>query len=356
MRSKSVVLALLLCPAVAPAADLPDLRPPPPAEKPQSPFVFQLLPKSFQKHPALDFHVITEMTAEGRKLSPPTPAHPVYYLAQAGKFSQLGHNTPANEHAPDVTELTHAMQRALAESNFVPATPASPLPSIAVVFNYGSFARFSTDSFDLQQMSTMEQLTQDADGGPTLFLPTDGDRGADALLPMVLSDPIARKDVLERAELIGGDKFARELKDVLNQEALHKQAQSSLLPAAMEFSSPFHRFMNANTEMMTLVEESFSSCYFVIASAYDYVAMKKGQRVLLWRTKMTVNSSGIAMSESLPSLVVAAGPYFGRDMPAAVTLTRKITREGKVEVGTPRVVDYSEPTTSPTTSGAIPHK
>ncbi|HVU36516.1 MAG TPA: hypothetical protein VHE61_23960 [Opitutaceae bacterium] len=320
-------------------------RPPPPPEKPRSQFVFSLLPKSFQKHPSLDFHVITEMTPAGRKLPEPAPGHPVYYLEQAGKFTQLGHNAPANEHPPAAADLTRGMERALAESNYLPATPKTALPAIVVVFNYGSFARFSTDAYDFQQMSEMEDLFANADPSqatPGDFLQTGEDRDADSLLPIVLSTPEARTDVLQRAELIGGDKFAAELAKALNQEASYKQAQPAMGMPQIEATSPFHQFMNENASTMDLVEESFSSCYFVIASAYDYAAMRHGRRILLWRTKMTVNSMGISMGESLPSLVLSAGPYFGRDMTEPVTLSRKIDRQGEVKLGTPRVIDYSE--------------
>jgi len=36
-----------------------------------------------------------------------------------------------------------------------------------------------------------------------------------------------------------------------------------------------------------------ASSFFVVASAYDYDALAKGQRRLLWRTKMTVNALGV---------------------------------------------------------------
>lgn len=327
----------------------------------RSQFVFSLLPKSFQRHPSLDFHVITELTPEGKKVAPPTADRPAYYIAQPGKFTQAGNNTPANEHAPDLTVLTHAMQRALASSHYVPATPGSPLPAIAVVFNYGSFARFSTEAYDFETDQAMAQLNEQArdtaarSGGDApgdlmtgSFAGSDSDRDADSLLPIVLAHKQERDDVLRRAALIGGDKFAHDLAEAFNQEAKYREAGGGAgLSPSMDGASPFHRFINANEESLMLVDESFSGCYFVVASAYDYVAMKHGQRVLLWRTKMTVNSSGIAMSESLPSLVVAAGPYFGKEMTTAVTLTRKIDREGRVEVGEARVVEDPVPATPP---------
>lgn len=320
-----------------------------PQPKPRSKWVFSLLPKSLQRHPSLDFHVITELTPAGRRIAPPTARHPAYYLEQVGKFRQFGNNTPAGEHPPPVPLLEHAMQRALASANYRPATPRSPLPSVVVVFNYGSFARFSTAMADLQQSLALDQLNQGSDPNSAPESPIisgGGDRDAESLLPMVLSNPQDRTDVLQRAELIGGEKFAHALAKAINDEAIYEQANGGGSFMGMpDASSPFHRFLNENDTVMDLVEESFSSCYFVVASAYDYRAMREGRHVLLWRTKMTVNSIGISMTESLPSLVVTAGPYLGREMPGPVTLTERINREGKVEVGKPRVVEYLDSST-----------
>ena len=356
LRRSLALLLLLVANARAdePAPGPP--LPPPPAEKPRSKFVFSLLPKSLQRKPSLDFHVITEMTAEGKKLKPPTPERPEYYLEQAGKFTQLGNNTPGNEHPPAVADLERAMQRALAASHYVRATPATPIPRYVVVFNYGSFARFSTAADDFQQTVAMEALDQqNLDANPDAtpaapFIPVDGERSASALLPLVMANPQEQTDVLQRAELIGGQKFAHELNAIFDQEALFELSNPGDDP-----SSPFNRFVNANDNLMRLVEESFSSCYFVIASAYDCAAMAKGERVLLWRTKMTVNSTGISMAQSLSPLIASAGPYFGRDMTEAVTITRRALREGRVEIGTPTVInDNSPPPSNAPTGGESP--
>lgn len=308
----------------------------PPAER-SSGFTFNLLPKSLQRRPSLDFHVITELTDAGRKLAPPGTAAPVYYIAQPGQFTQMGTNTPAGETPPNLGRLTQAMDTALASSGYLKAAPTTPLPALAVVFNYGSFARFSMQAYDMKD----DQMLEDAGLADSPMLRSD-QRSIDALLTVVLEDKAAREDILQRATLIGGEKFTRDLARVLQEEAMTRTG--SQLTRDLGFNSinaagPFHRFIDANRDLMKLVEDSFNDCYFVIASAFDYVAMKKGQRVLLWRTKMTVNATGISMTESLPALVVAAGPYLGKDMPDAVTLTRRISRVGRVELGELQVLE-----------------
>lgn len=300
-------------------------------------FSFSLLPKSLQMRPALDFHVITEVTAEGRKLAPPSAANPVYYIAQPGKFTHLGNNGFGGDKEPNLERFTQAIEAALASGNFLKASPTSPLPAIAVVFNYGTFPRFSMDFHDMKDDQALADMGF-ADG-PML---RSENRDIRALLPVVIANKAEREDILKRAAIIGGEKFSLNLAKALNEEAVHRSGSdtlSSLGFNSSEAASPFHRFMNENENLMMLVEDSFNGCYFVIASAFDYVAMKKGQRVLLWRTKMSVNSSGINMTESLPSLVRAAGPYLGKEMPDAVTLTRRINRGGRVDFGETRVME-----------------
>ncbi len=87
--------------------------------------------------------------------------------------------------------------------------------------------------------------------------------------------------------------------------------------------------------MERLVDELFSSSYFVIASAYDLNPLGRGERRLLWRTKMTVNSLGLNMAETLPSLVATAAPYIGRETREPVLLTKRLSRDGNVQIGAP---------------------
>jgi hypothetical protein len=310
-------------------------------------WTFSLLPKSLQRHVSLDFHVITEMTPEGRKQPPPTGGRPVYYVDQPGTFKQLGNNTPAGEHPPAAAQLGAAMRRALADNHYLPAAEGKPPPKLVVVFNYGSFARFSTVADDLAQMVAIEQMNDaalDADPNAVTMDPiiaSGDDRETEALLPMVLSSMQNRMDVLQRAELVGGIEFAKKLATALDAEVQFEETYGGLMSPAEDASSPFNRFRHENDNLMDLVEDAFNGCYFVVASAFDYAALAQGKRVLLWRTKMTVNSSGISMTESLAPLIVSAGPYLGRDMTEGVTLTKTLSREGRVEIGTPTVVKDS---------------
>jgi hypothetical protein len=335
LRSLALFAALAPC-AICIAASSPGPVPEAAAKpKKTSGFVFSLLPISLQKNPKLDFNVITELTPEGRKLPVPSREKPVFFVAQA---SPKPYNTGVGaEHgikSPPPQKLEQLMEKALAESGYLPSdeTPARP-PSIAIIYQWGS------SSF--QPPENIE--TTDADGNATTMEATP--------------ELVIRETLMDRAQLLGGKKFAQEVAHAIMQ--VDQKAAMSGNPAAGGgglggtgtvgdmMQDPFEELRMRTPEMGRLVDELFSSSFFVVASAYDYEALAKGQRRLLWRTKMTVNSIGVNMIETVPPLIASAAPYFGRDMPDPVVITKRVSREGKVEVGAPVVVPDSNSSAKP---------
>ena len=63
-----------------------------------------------------------------------------------------------------------------------------------------------------------------------------------------------------------------------------------------------------------LRDQAIDDLYYVVASAYDYPALTKNERRLIWRTTMTVSARGVSMEETLVPLVNTAAPYFGHEM------------------------------------------
>jgi len=66
--------------------------------------------------------------------------------------------------------------------------------------------------------------------------------------------------------------------------------------------------------------------------------MKAGQPVHLWRTRVTVSTGGVTQDQTLPTMATIAGPFFGKETDGADLVARRAL-QGKVEVGTPVVVD-----------------
>ncbi|MEO7413701.1 MAG: hypothetical protein ABIZ81_10110 [Opitutaceae bacterium] len=289
-----------------------------------------ILPKSMQKRPLILFNAITEMSPEGRTRRQPTPERPMYYLMHTTKFVQTGWMVSAGEKPPPVAELEAAMRKALAGNGYLDNPPAGQRPELLIVFNFGSHG---TDP--------ESAVIGGSEGSPPVT--------AGELLPIVVSDLALFKDVIARATLVAGESFARELKAALENEARNIQTNRIMertgspihLPVSPEFGSPFQDFVRSGKNSSTvehLAEMAFHTCYFVMASAYDYDAMEKNQKRLLWRTKMTVEAQGVSMEEIMNPLIANTGSFLGREMTEAAVVKKRISREGKVDVGTPTVV------------------
>jgi hypothetical protein len=55
---------------------------------------------------------------------------------------------------------------------------------------------------------------------------------------------------------------------------------------------------------------------------------------------MTVDSHGVAMTETLRPLIVSAAPYFGVEMANTATVSQRINRNARVEIGPTTVIEY----------------
>ena len=256
-------------------------------------FVFRLLPKAFQKTPDLEMTVITEFTPYGRLLRPVSPAQPAYFVAQPGGYKQLG-DTVGGEVSPAPVDLERAMIKALANNGFLPAALPDHAPTLAVFYTWGSHNKLSPE--------------------------------------MAAQFPeLAAKHTLERAILVGG----RQLMAGLNRR--------------MEFGDSI---LDHNERMDFLTDQAEDDLYFIIASAYDYAALARGKRQLVWRTSMTANARGVALRESLMPLIATGASFLGRETNGPEIAMRRISREGHVIIGESVVVPDKE--TKPPVPPAAP--
>jgi hypothetical protein len=102
-------------------------------------------------------------------------------------------------------------------------------------------------------------------------------------------------------------------------------------------------FKRSNPKNEFLVDQAASNVYYVVASAYDFKSVMAKQRLLLWRTRMTVAAAGVSQVQTLPTLVLSAAPFFGKEMSEPETMSKRAVREGTVEIGTPTVVEPGTP-------------
>lgn len=298
--------------------------------EPSGGFLSGLLPKAFQKNPKLDFNIITEMSAEGRRMARPTTQKPAFYISQSGGMRNVGLSPEESLKGPTEENLQRMMERALGENHYLSSSgPAQP-PTIVIIYQFGSH------SF---QPPASVGAAPAADGEAA-----DPAGSGDVPVPEI----VIRKALLDKAQLLGGAKFLKEVSEAMAEvDRIAGMERSHVTVAGGEdFGSvasmmrdPFDVLRNKGPDYERLVDELFSSSYFVVATAYDYAALVRKERKLLWRTKMTVNSLGVNMVESLPPLIASAAPYLGIETRDPVVISKRVMRGGNVEIGEAKVVE-----------------
>jgi hypothetical protein len=315
------IFCLLSLPLLSPGADQPAA----PAEvtaKPveKSGWVFSILPKSFQKNPNIDLTVITEMTPEGKKLPPVTPAHPAFYRLQSAGRHQVGEKIHLGTPMPE-SEVERLLVTALAANGYRRAEEGGEPPTLGIFYVWG-----------------MHSLPRE----------TDPDN------PVLTANQITA-NLLDRARIVGGEKFAHNMlqlfHDADDQYVAAGLASNTAAAAPVGrqgmFLNPVQMFARRSDKNEFLVEQSSDDIYYIVASAYDYRELTLKQRKLLWRTSMTVGADGVSEEQTLPTLAATAAPFFGKEMPEAATFTKRSVPEGQVEIGTPTVVAPAKPGATP---------
>jgi hypothetical protein len=295
-------------------------------------FTFSFLPKAFQKDPPVHMTVITEMTVDGSKVRTPTAAKPMYYLSHSLGYHDEGDSVGEKKIIP-VDRLQAMLQKALAENHFLTADSGHPA-ALVMIFTWGAANKLDnrTDSF----IDVTPPTGPGSAAGPQ---PDSGTSSYFEEPPDVMSfDYATRQNFLARAQLVGGIKFAHEVGEALKQADFMHDGSSTISGLG-----PLELLEDREPLVKQLIEQTMDDCYYVVASAYDAYAMAHGQRRLLWQTKMSTNSEGIAMAETLPALIQSGAPYFGHAMAQPTILQGHLEREGHVEVGTPTVMPDQSP-------------
>lgn len=325
MTPRAALLVALTFPALAPAAE--------PAAPTRPRFQLELLPRSLQKNPLVDVNIITELTPSGRTLPPPTAEAPVYFVATAGRQLALGQGASGLEKSPEPARLQALFARALAAAHYLPATAPHPA-TLVITYSWGTHAA---------PLGTEDAPVDDA-----------GQAAAGE------ADDLLIREMIERARLVAGDRFATELVAAISAESQARRATPTPrvdptgsvatqpnVAGSVDFGltdvfSPLERFRNRDDRTRNFMEDIGGSIHFVVASAYDAASVAANRRVLLWRTKMTVRATGLSLADALPPLIATAGPFFGRDMAQAEAIRRRLSQAGTVELGPMDVQGYDE--------------
>jgi len=90
-----------------------------------------------------------------------------------------------------------------------------------------------------------------------------------------------------------------------------------------------------------LLEEIEDDRYYVVLIAYDFpTLLQTKQRKVLWITRFSLTARGTRFDDNIEGMIKSASKYFGRSSDG---LKRHELREGHVNPGPVRVLEYDEP-------------
>jgi hypothetical protein len=245
--------------------------------------------------PKHDIQVITvtDTTPVGALRRPASAANPIFYMAVSAGFRDFG-GIVAGEKAPPKEEVYKTMGKVLAKQGYLPATNQNP-PTLLLLWTWGT-------------MNTDRMYTGNPDD-------TEGRQ-------------INRRQLMRFMGAYKLGLISREpnafMDDTMMQGVLFRDADQELIN-----------------------DLSTEDLYVVAIAAYDFSAATRKEKVLLWTTKISCPSRGLAMPETLPVMLALAGPNIGRETPKPVAVKATDKFKPEVKIGDPTVVEYMDKITIP---------
>jgi len=88
--------------------------------------------------PRTEVDVVVDMTPQGRKVAPPSPGHPVYYLPVMGGFQELGTVVAGAPPPPPPVAVAKAVAQGLASQGYFVVDAAHRQAALVLAIHWGS--------------------------------------------------------------------------------------------------------------------------------------------------------------------------------------------------------------------------
>lgn len=234
-----------------------------------------------------DMEVITSTNASpaGALLRPASPTHPVFYQAISVGYRDFG-AAVAGDKPPIPRDLDRVVVKVLAKAGFLPADAKHP-PTELIVFAWG---------------------TMNPDLIPNLAHPD---------MPDV---QLNRTSMLR---FLGGDKLG----------LIAQQPDEWLGPPAPGLAG-------FDPDARAIENVARKDLYVVALAGYAFPDKRSPHPKLLWQTKISCPSVGLAMKQALPAMLAIAAPQIGHVTSRPVWGYALRNLKPNVEIGNPKFEEY----------------
>ena len=256
--------------------------------------------------------VVVDMTKEGRKVAPPTPEKPTYYLPISVGYKNFGAAHHFQRPLPDSWEIAHEIAKALYNQNYVLMTKQGH-PSQVLYFWWGYMApedvAVGRDEGNLAKPGAIP-----SSGGP-LWGPGQGRAQGNGYS---ITGP--------------GDNAVVPAFSLGTQNLDERQMLSLVAGNTVDDHQKY-----PDPRLDEVVQMTTAPRYYVMISAFDFQAWKQHKAVLLWRAHISTEMWGRYFDQVASSLINAAAPFFGRETTVPQFVAATALPIGRVIVGTPEV-------------------
>jgi hypothetical protein len=234
---------------------------------------------------------VSDFTPAGSLLPVPSPKSPIYYEACSLGFRELG-RPMGGEMPPKNDQMLALIVKTLAKQGYIMASDKHP-PTQFLAFAWGTLRI----------------------GGPGMsFGPSAG--------------------VLR---FLGAEKVG------------HLMESASFGMTGNGGLSDFRRMLLSKGSFIAdeIYDAASNDLYVALIRSYDFQAATEGKLNQLWETRISLPSSGLALDTSLPIAIVTAGANIGHETAQPVWVDTSDKRQGHVEIGDLKVLEYIDPAQHP---------
>jgi len=305
-----------------------------------------LLSGSLRGVPKVEVNVVVDMTPEGRKVAPPTPGHPVYYLPALAGYKELGALIAGEPPPPPQAEVAHLLAVTLARQGYMVMKPVPHANAAGeVTYSDGTVVRVQNHA----RRGLPAVMTVATSGGKPLtlaMLHPENASSAGTGSPSKIS-PFAA--ILTSVDPVHGPIISGMPSIILVMHYGSANPEIESMPGMGEVffnQAQMLGLLGGNTldhldldfEREPVMQGAREDRYYVAVTAYDFAPyVQTRKKVMLWQAKMSVPANRVYFADVVTTLVETGGPFFGHETYRPKQFIEPAVPEGHVEVGVPTV-------------------